>query len=90
MSTDLDSPTYIGRHPGCGHIRMAIVDNEPGDPTVARWVAQGITDGLTIERVTSSVVRAEGFGSCEACDPRGAARRVQEAAGQQLALGMPA
>ena len=88
MAEERDSPTYIGRHPTCGHIRLAIVDDEPGDPMVARWVAGGIRDGLVVNRETSSVVRAEGVGSCATCDPKGAELRARRAAGQQLALGI--
>ncbi len=87
MAEERDSPTYIGRHPTCGHIRLAIVDDEPGDRTVARWVADGIRDGLVVNRETSSVVRAKGFGSCATCDPMGDALRRGSGA-QQLALGI--
>lgn len=82
---------------------MAYVDdadpNEPVTPSVAesrrehaKWVAEAVRRGQTIERVTSEVVRRE-MGSCETCDPgvtaKRAARKARKArGGVQGSLGL--
>lgn len=51
---------YIARA-GCGHIVIAQADSRPSSLT--EFVAFGLA-GLTLDRVTSESVRAEGFCTC--------------------------
>lgn len=63
-----DEYAYIGRRP-CGHIRAAVVDDQNRQSWTALHVAEMISSGLAVERVTAEYVRAHGFGRCDECDP---------------------
>lgn len=60
-----DTPCYIGRRPGCGHIVGAIVDDGKRPRDVAKFVADMVRDGLTIERTVSSEARVELWCDCD-------------------------
>lgn len=48
--------TYVGRNP-CGCIAFLVVDEPTHAKPVAREVARGIREGMTIERVATEWVR---------------------------------
>lgn len=58
-SDERPSHTYIGRDPKCGCMRAAIVDYR--DAATGKYVARFIAQGLTVERVTTAVVRTLSF-----------------------------
>jgi hypothetical protein len=59
---------YIGRAP-CGHVRAAVVDDPEQRAWTASHVADMVTSGLVVERVTIDHAQANGFGRCDRCDP---------------------
>lgn len=65
--------SYIGRA-SCGCVLAATVDE--GDKRTAEAVAEFISDGLTIERVTHDYVRANFGRNCPICNPQQQAMEV--------------
>ncbi len=86
-----DVPAYIATHPVCGHVRMAAVDDRPGDKDLAKELADCVRRGLVIERVTVGVVRdlpindepGRSWGGCAQCDKK---KQKKAKKGEQLEI----
>ncbi len=65
--SDENVPAYIARCPKCNGIVMAAVDDGSDKQALAREVAQAISDGCAVERVTVGWVRSHANEWCM-CD----------------------
>jgi hypothetical protein len=74
-----ESMAYAGTCPTCGNMTAACVDTDDHKRGTAKFIAQMVRDGLTVERVTCEHVR-QTMTMCS-CQPnprkRKAARQVE-------------